>query len=341
MFEEVQRAIERLGKQMEVNITLPLDDDGYFDRKCPHGRCGATFKVLFEDWKAKVAKHAYCPICRHDEDVANWNTAQQEESIKRQGLAALQKTLDRALGEAVRQTRPVVYGGLARIALSYKPGATIVDIPIKAAEAMQSKATCEKCGCRYGSIGLSFFCPACGNDSTVSTSGHMLGEVRKKVQHLQEIRTQLTVTVGKDSAENLVRDIREGCLKDLVGLFQHFSDLLFATLPYASSHKLKRNTFQRLDEASTLWGQATGKDFDSIISAPDFQRLKFFFQRRHLLEHRNGVVDQEYLDKSGDRSFSVGQRLVISDGDVAGMCDLVTRLCSGMQASVKGSAVTP
>ena len=51
MFDEFIRELDQLGlsQGVKVPIDLPLDDKGYFDRKCPHVECRADFKVLFDD----------------------------------------------------------------------------------------------------------------------------------------------------------------------------------------------------------------------------------------------------------------------------------------------------
>jgi len=51
-----------------------------------------------------------------------------------------------------------------------------------------------------------------------------------------------------------------------------------------------------------------------------------YFQQRHLLAHKEGVVDQGYLDKSNDRRYSIGQRIVVKAADVRRLAELVGRL---------------
>jgi hypothetical protein len=40
--------------------------------------------------------------------------------------------------------------------------------------------------------------------------------------------------------------------------------------------------------------------------------LETMIQRRHKLGHCQGIVDQRYIEKSGDTSYGIGQRLLIS-----------------------------
>ena len=54
MFDDIIRGLQRIPEQQTISVSVPLDDDGYFDRRCPAEECGAAFKVLFDDWRGKV-----------------------------------------------------------------------------------------------------------------------------------------------------------------------------------------------------------------------------------------------------------------------------------------------
>jgi hypothetical protein len=56
--------------------------------------------------------------------------------------------------------------------------------------------------------------------------------------------------------------------------------------------------------------------------------LNLFFQQRHLLAHREGIVDQEYIDKTHDLTYRPGQKLVIKEVAVNRLADLVQLLAS-------------
>jgi len=337
LFDEMQRAVHRLGETMQVPINLPLDDDGNLDRKCPHNQCGASFKVMFDDWKVKVGDNVHCPICGCVRDSTEWHTLEQTAFIERESLAVLQERVNTALAHAVRQTTSVTYGGLVRMALSFRPEAPIVTIPIEAARAMQLKCVCDKCGCRYAAVGFAFFCPACGYESVVIRIGAMFDGVRKAIHVLEQTRAHMTAAVGEDVARDMIRSIREDKIVSMVGLFQHFAECLYKSFPSAGAQPPK-NVFQRLNDGSERWATRTGNGFGSMLQSAEYQRLKLHFQRRHLFAHRHGVVDQEYISKSGDTSFSIGQRLVVTDADVLDMCDILSRLCKGMQASAAAGA---
>jgi hypothetical protein len=45
-------------------------------------------------------------------------------------------------------------------------------------------------------------------------------------------------------------------------------------------------------------------------------------------------VDQDYLNKTGDHTYAVGQRLVVREADVVCLADLVAQLASGLRSLV-------
>jgi hypothetical protein len=53
---------------------------------------------------------------------------------------------------------------------------------------------------------------------------------------------------------------------------------------------------------------------------------------RHLLAHRQGIVDDDYVRKSGDASRKPGQRIIVRKGDVCDCATLIERLGQSMLA---------
>jgi hypothetical protein len=43
--------------------------------------------------------------------------------------------------------------------------------------------------------------------------------------------------------------------------------------------------------------------------------IRKMVQRRHILIHNRGIVDQEYLELSGDATFSLGERIRVRSGE--------------------------
>jgi len=199
-------------------------------------------------------------------------------------------------------------------------------VPPEAANALRQDFTCEACGCRYSSVGAAFFCPGCGHNSARSTFTAAVKTVQASVATTPVIRQALTDAADPDTAADAVRQVLENGLVKLVASFQRFAEAAFLALPNASSFPVRRNLFQNLADSSQRWRDATGKGYEDLVTADEMRELRVCFQQRHLLAHRKGMVDQDYIDRSGDQSYSVGQRLVIKDAAVLRLADLVEKL---------------
>jgi hypothetical protein len=328
MFDKLLREMKKLERGVKVPIQIPLDEKGYMDRQCPSGECEADFKVLFEDWRDKVSNEVvYCPICRFEAQSIEWNTEAQREHIRRTATAHLKKVVNQAMKEDARDFNArQPRGGLISMSMSVKPSHSPILIPPQVAEEMRQDFVCESCGCRYSSVGAAFFCPACGHNSAQTTFTTAIQTVRGSVENLPRIRKAVEEPADKDAAENTARQILENGLVKLVASFQRFADAIFHLLPNASGFKVRKNLFQHLGDSTALWRAATGKGYEDLLAASEMAALTLFFQQRHLLAHREGIVDQDYIDKSGDRSYTAGQKLVIKESAVSQLADLVKKL---------------
>ena len=53
-------------------------------------------------------------------------------------------------------------------------------------------------------------------------------------------------------------------------------------------------------------------------------------QKRHLFSHNNGIVDEEYITKTNDTNYKVGERLVINEKDAKEFTKLVEKVGSSI-----------
>ena len=335
MFDKLINELKKLERGVEIPVNLPIDNDGFLDRECHSEVCHAEFKVLFQDWKEKVSdEKVFCPICRHEAPSSEWNTDEQDVYIRATAVAHVQDVIHSALTEDTRRFNYAQRPGFVQISMSAKRGTHSIIVPIEAAKAMRQQFSCDVCGCHYASIGVAFFCPACGHNSAVLTFSKTIETVRKIVAQAPSIRTTLAKEFDDDLAQDSVRITLEDSLVRLVGAFQQYADALFDMLPNCDSYKRRKNIFQNLTESSALWLSAVGKGYENMLLASELEYLECLFQRRHLIAHRNGIVDQEYLDKSKDRTYSIGQRLVVQDTDILRLADLLSKLAEALRKVV-------
>ena len=327
MFDDVRRELKRLERGVHVSVALPSDADGYDEKECPNPECLARFKIHTEDWSSLVSDEiVYCPLCRHEADGQQWFTPEQVEYAQRVALEQMKGRIDRAFQQGVRSAnRRAPRGGFVSFSFEYKPGRRTYVAPLVAGNVLEQRSTCEACGCRFASIGAAFFCPACGHNSARSTFGDTLANVRASLDFLPRLSEML----DKDAAADLGRGFAENGLVKLVNAFERFAEATYEAFPEPKA-KPGFNAFQRLGDGSDLFRAATGRGYDSVLDVDDLAELGRYFQQRHLLVHEDGIVDQQYLDRSGDRGYRLGQRLVIKPAAVRRTADLIEKLAKGI-----------
>lgn len=333
MFEETIRALRRLEGTTTVSVPISDDDEGYFDRECPSEECLFQFKILSEDWKEKVRdEEVFCPFCGHSADADKWWTREQIEHAKQAALAQIKSAFGNALKrDAVRWNRRQPRKSFISMTMKVDNRPQHVPLPPAAAEPMQLKITCPACSCRYAVIGAAYFCPACGHNAADQVFTLTIAGIRKSLDALDVVRTAIA---DRDTAENTTRLIIENGLQNAVTAFQRCAEAIFASIP--STSKPRRNAFQNLAEGSQLWQATVGTTYADHLTDDGLQRLGRAFQQRHLLAHTQGIVDNDYVAKSGDRRYRPGQRIVVKADTVHDAVDLIEKLIVGLRADAAG-----
>ena len=327
MFEETIRELRRLGGRQEISVSIPSDDEGYVDRECPSAECLFQFKIHEDDWREKVRdEEVFCPFCRHVADSDKWWSQEQIKQMEEAAVTRINQRLRSAMKrDADRWNRRQPRNSLINITMRVDNRPQHVLLPPAATEPMQLRITCSECACRYAVIGAAFFCPACGHNAVELVFNLSLTSIRNALDVLPTVRA---VVSDRDTSETMVRFIIENGLQNAITAFQRYAEALYARLPLVQ--KPRRNAFQNLTEGSDLWHTATGKRYSDYLNSADFAFLKRAFQQRHLLAHTQGLVDQDYITRSGDTAYRPGQRLVVHESSVRECVDRIEKLAACM-----------
>lgn len=322
---------------MKISVPIESDDKGYIDRECPAPHCEFPFKVHEDDWVELFRDEAvYCPQCRHEAPSDQWLSKGQVEHLQREALNQARGMIHDAFRDMARSfNRSQRRDSLFTISLKVtgsRPRSFV--LPASAADAMELEIVCEDCGARFAVVGAAFFCPCCGHNSAGRMFDDALKKVITKIQALPNLKEAVEQSHSKDASAVLSRSIVESGLGECVSAFQRFCEQAYGTI--SPGEKIPRNVFQRLDDASDLWRVKLGYGYADWISPNEFRDLRILYQRRHLLAHQEGIVDADYVMKSGDGTYAVGQRLVVSEGDVAKLVMLVEKLATEIRTALPG-----
>ena len=283
-----------------------------------------------QDWEEKINDEVHCPMCGHIDIADNWWTQQQlngmEEIAADWAMSYIQGELDKSFKKLARSTRHNKF-----VQITYKPGNTITfkNNPLGQAPEWEHEIECPKCTMRYSVIGSAYFCPSCGYNNIDETFDDSLDSIVKMIKTLPEMETFLAKSQGKDKANTICRAMLESSLGDVVSAFQKFAEFRYSAI---SSKSIRVNDFQIVTKGSCLFEEASGMNYVSWITDSEQNFMNLMFQRRHIMVHNGGLVDEQYIHKSGDDSYSVGQRLVIRDMDIIELIRIVEKLGSGLKS---------
>lgn len=333
MFESLLREIKKLDG-LKVSVPIKTDEEGYMDKECPSVSCMFIFKVHEEDWANIFRDEAvFCPMCRHEAPADSWWTTEQIEHAKRQALRFVKGRIGQAMetdARAFNRKQPRNSFISMSMKVSGVSHSTFI-LPAQATELMELKITCEECNARFSVIGSAYFCPSCGHNSVERTFDDSIKKILSKIENAEIIRKAFADIGKKDDAEVTIRSLTESALSDGVTAYQRLAEELYARIPAAP--KAPFNVFQRLSDGSDLWKKICGKGYDDWLDGTELRDMNILFQKRHILVHNEGIVDDKYIKRSGDSTYRASQRIVVTASDIRRLVDLIGKLSAGIRAA--------
>ena len=128
----------------------------------------------------------------------------------------------------------------------------------------------------------------------------------------------------KAVAERLI----ENALEDCVSTFDGFGRELCRIHANKARNpsKAERMNFQNLEAARKRFLDLFGFDLSAEVARDEWRAAVVAFQKRHLIAHRFGVVDQDYMDKTGDFGAVVGRKVTVDVDEVKRLAKTVNTL---------------
>jgi hypothetical protein len=294
---------------MSETITVPLtpDEDGYVGRTCPS--CEQYFKVR-PGTGLTGQEQAYCPYCDATHDASDFTTPEQIELAKSIAL----RSITEKLNASIRPLNRTINAGLINISITAAP---LEETPIAHYQEarLETPITCTTCTLDYKIYGVFATCPDCGTHNTREVLLANLNVLRASI----------------DTADDTQR---EDLLKNAVGAFDAFGKA-------TTEHDLKTAVgFQNLQRAEEAL-QAHGRSLRAHTTREEWEFLTRSFQKRHVLTHNLGVIDEQYLQRASDPDAILGRKVRITSTDVERTLDLLERLAAHLTATVPPPAALP
>jgi hypothetical protein len=131
---------------------------------------------------------------------------------------------------------------------------------------------------------------------------------------LAEKQVDLAAQVQGDMSPHLISDALENAVASFDGFGREACRVNAAKA--TDSAKAEKISFQNPQGARTNVQQLFGTDFTQSLDAAEWDFINRCAQKRHLLAHNMGVVDQTYLAKTSDTTAKEGRKVQITGAEV-------------------------
>lgn len=297
--------------QMEVSVTIPRDDNGMMGRECP--KCELVFNIKPGTGLNGEDLPCHCAYCGHIAPHNQFFTKAQIEYAKSVAVRQITDKLHRQLKRLEFNHPP---RGPLGIGISLKVTTRPYPIRYYGERELETEVVCDQCTLLYSIYGAFAFCPDCGSHNSFT--------ILTKNLELADKMLALAAGVSRDLAEQLIGD----ALENVVSGFDGFGrELCRVAAPKATNPAEAGDVrFQNLTGARARVQRLFTIDMTTLVAANEWEFACRCFQKRHLLAHKMGVVDEDYTQATNDRAAVVGRKIQISPEDVKRLCAAMRQL---------------
>ena len=308
----------------QISIPLPPDEEGYTGRECP--KCRSYFKIVFGT-SLKGTTHCYCPHCGYKGNFSGFHTQAQIEYVQSVGanyVSAQIINMFKSLETELR-SRPRQRGGLFTVDFDIKVTGQPTPIRYYWEPKLETKVTCSNCTLQYAIYGVYAFCPDCGQHNSQQILENNLDIAQKMLALAEDAEGDMVVTLIGNS------------LGSVVAAFDGFGRKVCRVFADKTSDPTKAAgiRFQNLTGAQTNVQQHFGFDIASPLTATEWEDANRCFQKRHLLAHNNGVIDDDYIAKANDPKAVKGRKVSITPDEIVSLIDIIRKLGAYIMAEMK------
>ena len=291
--------LRNLGSQFSVPIRP--DEDGYVGRECPDKECLSYFKIT-PGTGVKGPAPCYCPYCGHSGPSSTFFTQEQIQYARSIVVRKVTDAIRADLKGLEFDHKPKGAFGIG-FSMKLKPSAP-VPIRYYREKQLETEVICESCALRYAIYGVFGWCPDCGTHNSFQILAKNLELSNKELVFAQSAESELAEHMIGDALENVVSAF-DGFGREICR--QRAADIRFQNLSGA------RNKVQ----------DVFGIDFADTLTPTDWDCACRVFQKRHVLAHKMGVIDEEYVHKANDPFAVIGRKVRVTPDEVKSAINII------------------
>ncbi|MDX2252945.1 MAG: hypothetical protein NW202_11705 [Nitrospira sp.] len=297
----------------QFSISIPPDEDGFVGRECPVPECESYFKIQLGTGLNGENLPCHCPYCGHAAGPDKFFTKAQVEYVQ-------SVVMNKVTGALLKDLKSLEFnhpprGGFG-IGISMKVSGQPTPISHYREKQLETEVLCEQCALRYMIYGVFGFCPDC----RVHNSFQIL---KKNLELVGKI-----LAVAETQEQAVAQSLIENGLEDCVSAFDGFGREICRLHAKRSAdlEKAEKVSFQNLEGAKQSTKLLFNLDLSAGITTDEWKMAVLAFQKRHLLSHKMGVIDDEYIPKTGDTHTAVGRKVSIGTEEVRAIVKIVGKL---------------
>lgn len=284
--------------EQRFEIELIPDDQGMIGRECPNVNCKGYFKIEPGTGPQVEGMTCHCPYCSFEASHSNFIT----ENQKAYGYSIIKKDLYKGytdqLHKMARNSDRKSRGGFLQLSIDVK----VSPRPIQyyAELELETDLICDHCGLHYAIYGMFGYCPDCTTHNSFQILSKNL-----------ELALKIIENAHQSKEEELGEFLLSNALNYSVASFDGFGR---ETCRIANPPADIR--FQNIVGARKNVSQTFGFDIVANIAPDEWEHVVIYFNKRHLLAHNMGVIDEEYIRKTNDTSAIIGRKVVIDPDEI-------------------------
>ncbi len=307
-----------------ISITLPTDKNGLISRKCPNSQCGGIFKLKPGTGLKGTNLPCHCPYCGHKTNMSEFSTPEQIEYAKSVAINQMTNAIQKDLQDWGRELERSTKNSFIKFSVDYKSHPQ----PIRYYQEKQLETfvVCDVCTLEYAIFGVFAFCPDCGTHNSVQILLKNMELVEKEIGLLSTINDL-----------ELVKRLTDDALENAISSFDAFGRATCSAFANksADSDKARDISFQNISGAHDRVQSLFGVDISNGIKTEEWEFIIRCFQKRHLLAHKMGVIDDEYVKKAKDPQAKAGRIITITVEEVLQLVGLLKTIGTNLFNKMK------
>lgn len=313
--------LRRLGNC--ISIPIPADETAFTGRECPQPGCEGYFKIELGTGLKGKGLPCHCPYCGHTAGHDQFWTKEQIQYAKSVAMRKITEAIHKDFRKLEFDYKPKGAFGMG-ISMKVKPGHPTSRYHYTE-KRLETEIVCVNCTLRYSVYGVFAFCPDCGQHNSLQIIG----------KNLEVVRKMLDLVAGTD--KELAEKLTENALEDCVSVFDGFGreQCRVHANKARKRVRLEKMSFQNLESARTHLRDLFGIDLSAEVAPDEWRAAIMGFQKRHLVAHKMGVVDQDYITKTTDSRAVVGRKIGIGVDEVRELTRIISTLATCVSESLQ------